>query len=634
MCGIAGCFAAHPREPQTEALDRALYRLRHRGPNGQGVETLPTDGGTLSLGHRRLSIIDLSDAGLQPMTTANGRLTIVFNGEIYNYVELRAELRNLGRAFHTQTDTEVLLQAWDEWGPRALDRFDGMFAFALYDRADQVLYCARDPFGIKPFFYSVSPQGFAFASEIPALLEIGLYRPTINRARAHAYLCWGDYDDGADTFYDNIFHLRPGELMKLDLACAPLRAPTIERWWKPEIAERTDLNFEAAADQLRELFLQSIRRQLRSDVTLGSTLSGGVDSSAIVSAVRHLEPEFPILTFSYAANCEHLSERKWANIVNIHVGAEPYWTDDRSGSMIDEFDDLIAAQGEPFGSTSIAAGYRVQRLAHEHGVTVTLDGQGADELLAGYSGYPAAAFRSRLDRRAYGELAHFIWQWKKWPRRSWKWAAMHLGDAVVPPGFREMAFTMIGHTPTPAWINESRLRDAGVVPSPQARLPQDPEGHGRRLAERLRTALTINRLPALLRHGDRNSMRWSIESRVPFLTPELAKFTLSLPEDYLLSRGAETKHIFRHAMRGIVPDAILDRRDKIGLETPERDVLNRSRQRIDSWLEAAREIDFLKVEPLKREVDRILDGSIPFSFKAWRIINFCRWAGLQSGHLR
>jgi asparagine synthase (glutamine-hydrolysing) len=630
MCGIAGCFAAHPKEPQAETLGRALGRLRHRGPNGQGVETLATDGGTLSVGHRRLSIIDLSDAGLQPMTTANGRFTIVFNGEIYNYVELRTELRNLGRVFHTQTDTEVLLQAWEEWGRGALDRFDGMFAFALYDRANQVLYCARDPFGIKPFFYSVSPGGFAFASEIPALLEFGLFAPRINRARAHAYLCWGDYDDGADTFYENVFHLRPGELMTLDLSRAPLAAPAIDRWWKPEITERSDLSFEQAADGIRALFLQNVRRQLRSDVTLGATLSGGVDSSAIVCAIRHLEPDFPILTFSYAASCERVSERKWADVVNGHVGAQPHWTDDRSGDLIDELDDIIAAQGEPFGSTSIAASYRVLRLAHENGVTVTLDGQGADELLAGYSGYPAAAFRSRLDRHAYGELAQFIWHWKQWPGRSWKWAAMHLGDAVVPPALREMAFTAAGHTPTPAWIDQERLREAGVSPSPQTRLPQEPEGRGRRLAERLRTALTVNRLPALLRHGDRNSMRWSIESRVPFLTPELARFTLSLPEDYLLSRGAETKHVFRHAMRGIVPDAILDRRDKIGFQTPEREVLNRSRGRINTWLEAAREIDFLEVEPLRREVDRILDGGAPFSFKAWRIINFCRWFALQS----
>ncbi|PWG02100.1 asparagine synthase (glutamine-hydrolyzing) [Sphingosinicella humi] len=634
MCGIAGCFTVHPAETDGEALKRALLRLAHRGPNGRGAKSLGTDAGQLSLGHRRLSIIDLSDAGLQPMTSADGRFTIVFNGEIYNYVELRDELRGRGRTFQTRTDTEVLLQTWAEWGSNALDRLDGMFAFAIYDRVNQTLCCARDPFGIKPLFYSASAKGFAFASEIPALLEFGLFPPRINRARAHAFLCWGDYDDGADTFYENVFHLRPGELMTIDLRHEPLAQPSLKRWWKPEITERTNISFESAADGVRELFLQSVRRQLRSDVAVGATLSGGVDSSAIVCAIRHLEPDFPILTFSYAADCDRLGERKWAQVVNSHVGAVPHWVDDRSDDLFGELDDIIAAQGEPFGSTSIAAGYRVLRLAHDNGVTVTLDGQGADEMLAGYNGYPAAAIRSRLDRHAYGELVRFIWRWKQWPGRSWKWAALHLGDAIVPSELRDAAFRMIGHSPTPAWINEGRLRDSGVIPEPAARLPEEAEGHGRRLAERLRTALTINRLPALLRHGDRNSMRWSIESRVPFLTPDLARFTLALPEDYLLSPNAQTKHVFRHAMRGIMPNAILDRRDKIGFETPERAMLNRSRERVDKWLDAARDVDFLNFEPLRREVHRILDGAAPFSFKAWRIINFCRWIELQTGQIR
>jgi len=629
MCGIAGSFTLKPTDGDRPALERALGRLRHRGPNGQGIEAFAVNGGRLLLGHRRLAIIDLSDAGLQPMASNDGRYIVTFNGEIYNYLELRGQLQAMGHIFQTQTDTEVLLTAWQQWGQSCLTRLDGMFALAVYDREEQVLTCVRDSFGIKPLFYAKSETGFGFASEVPALIEMGIRLPRLNRSRAHAFLCWGDYDDSDDTFYQDFLQLRPGHLLRVELDDFGRSEPTIERWWWPSIEERTDLSFDDAADGLRELFLQSVRRQLRSDVPLGATLSGGLDSSAIVCAVRHIAPDLPINTFSYDANSSVLSEKKWAQLVIDHVGAIPHWTDDQTGDIGSELDDIIKAQGEPFGSTSIAASYRVLRLASENGITVTLDGQGADELLAGYWGYPASAFRSRLDRHAYGELLRFARAWKGRPGCSWRLAALHLGDALVAQRFRDAAFSIIGHTAEPAWVDVDRLREAGFAPHSAAPLPQQAEGKGRRLAERLRNALTVNRLPTLLRHADRNSMRWSIENRVPFLTPDIAKFTLALPEDYLLSPAAETKHVFRHAMRGIVPDEILNRRDKIGFATPELDVLRRERPRIDSWIEAAREIDFLNFEPLKQEIDRILDGAIPFSFKAWRMINYCRWVSLQ-----
>jgi asparagine synthase (glutamine-hydrolysing) len=627
MCGILGTFSPHSSPDQDQRLHSAIAALHHRGPDDLGLEAFGVAGGRLTLGHTRLSIIDLSPGGHQPMQSPDGRYTIVFNGEIYNYRELRQELKAQGHAFHTDSDTEVLLAAWAQWGAEGLRRLTGMFAFAVFDHVAQTLTLVRDAFGIKPLFYRIEGDALYFSSEIPALLKLLSTKPELNLQRAYNYLVWGQYDNGSDTFYQGIHHLLPGHWLKIDLQRLVIDRPTDQsvRWWWPSIEERTDLSFEDAAAQLREMFLNNVRLHLRSDVPVGAALSGGVDSSAVVCAMRHLEPDMPIHTFSFVARGSSVDEEAWVDIVNTHVGATAHKIVVAPEELAQDLDDMIRVQGEPFGGTSIYAQYRVFKAAREAGVVVTLDGQGADELLAGYNGYPRGYLRSLLEKHSYLAIPVFLSAWAKWPGRGWKRALRMLGAALMPLHLRALARHVIGNDPEPSWLNSNYLQKNGATAVFPAAPADMADGKQRRLVEQLRFALTGNGLASLLRHGDRNAMRWSIESRVPFLTTEMAEFLLTLPESYLLSPKGETKHIFRAAMRGIVPDEILDRRDKIGFETPEHAWLRPRRDAIQNWLATADELPFLYGARCHKEVAQILDGQKPFSQRAWGLINYCRW---------
>ncbi len=396
MCGIAG-WCGEPRQASGAAsVERALGLLSHRGPDDLGVERRDVAGREVVLGQTRLAIIDLTAGGHQPMATADGRYVLVFNGEIYNYRELRTELEAAGHMFSSHSDTEVLLVAWRHWGRACLERLRGMFAFAVLDTEERTLTCARDPFGIKPFHYAQVGGAFAFASEVPALVELGGRRFGVNHRQVYRYLHLGFYDESAETFVSGVFKLRPGCLMMLDLATGHLSDQ--ERWWWPSVEERRDLSFDEAAEQLRAMVLESVRLHLRSDVPLGTALSGGVDSSVIVGAMRHVAPDTELHTFSYVARGSEFDEEQWVDLMNAHVGATPHKVLATSAEMLRDLDDVIRVQGEPFAKTSIYAQYRVFRAAREAGVTVTLDGQGADELLAGYSGYPGYRISSLLSQ--------------------------------------------------------------------------------------------------------------------------------------------------------------------------------------------------------------------------------------------
>lgn len=630
MCGLFGTFSVSVPPDLDRRLDEAFATSRHRGPDDGGIEKQTVAGGILALGHVRLSIIDLSPGGHQPMHSDDGRYTVVYNGEIYNYRELRQTLHSFGYVFRTDSDTEVLLACWHRWGVRCLPRLRGMFAFVIFDRRHLTLTCVRDAFGIKPLFYSSDRSGFRFASELAPLLALTLGRPALNPQRAYEYLVWGSYDDGAATMYDGIFHLPPGHWMQFDLEGGQLGEPV--RWWWPGIQEHRDLSFAQAVEQLRAMFLQNVRLHLRSDVPIGAALSGGIDSSAVVCVMRHLEPQMPIHTFSFVARGAPVDEEGWVDQVNRHVGAVAHKIVVAPHELAEDLDDMIRTQGEPFGSTSIYAQYRVFRLAKENGIIVTLDGQGADELLAGYIGFPGARIRSLLERRQLGALIAFARRWSCWPGRSWRQLLMSLCAMLIPRPLVPLALTLSNQAPVPPWLNDAPLRDAGV--EIEMTLPERRrEGYGRRLMESLRHALTGRGLSALLRHADRSAMRWSIESRVPFLTIDLAEFLLGLPEEYLISRHGETKHIFRAAMRGLVPQTILDRRDKIGFQTPEHTWLKRLGPEIQHWLDGIEEMPFLHAERCRGAIRAIIEGRKPFTSHAWRLINFCRWVQLANPRL-
>lgn len=626
MCGITGGWWREAPTQLNQQLQSALHAMRLRGPNDQGYELHPIDNGVVVLGHTRLSIIDLSSGGHQPMYSSDKRYGLVFNGEIYNYRELRQELSSLGFVFHTDSDTEVLLKAWQCWGRDCLTKLVGMFAFVVFDKLAGTLTCVRDPFGIKPFFYTLENGNFLFASEISAIKALKSEKITLDWQRAYDYLVHGDYDSGPRSFVAEVNHLLPGSLIVLDCANGSVTESNV--WWQPSVAENKTISFTDATEELREKFLNSVRMHLRSDVPLGAALSGGLDSSAIVCAMHKVEPDLPIHTFSYIAQSSDLSEEVWVDYINQYVGAIPHKITVSPNDLSRNLDDMILAQGEPFGNTSIYAQYCVFKEAKKQGITVTLDGQGADELLAGYHGYPAKRLRSMLDSYQYINSFRFLKNWSSWPGRSFGYGVKQLLAEYVSGDLYDFLQLMNGRKKTPSWLNIDVLIESGVVPVFPRQKPQS-ECPERRLVSELAFSLTRRGLPSLLRHSDRNSMRFSVESRVPFLTNDIANFLLSLPEHYLISQSGETKSIFRAAMRGIVPDRVLDRRDKIGFATPEKDLLMSMADQIRSWLVVDIKLPFLNQTEILKEFELIVNGERDFSWQVWRWVNFIRWYQLS-----
>lgn len=622
MCGIAGGFWQVPPAPLRQRVEGALSAMRLRGPDHQGYDSHAVRQGTVVLGHTRLSIIDLSSAAQQPMYSADQRFGLVFNGEIYNYLELRAELEKLGVVFYTRSDTEVLLAAWMQWGQAALIRLKGMFAFAVFDRQKNTLTLTRDAFGIKPLFYAREADAFLFASDLPALRALKGERAQLNWQRAYDYLVHGEYDFGEESFISGILNLGAGHLLTIDLENFNVSKPVA--WWRPSITPQTSLSFSAASDMLREKFLENVRLHLRSDVSIGAALSGGVDSSAIVCAMRYLEPEATIHTFSYIAQDSQVSEEAWVDKVNSHARAVSHKTVVSAAELASDIADLIATQGEPFGSTSIYAQYRVFKLAKEQGITVTLEGQGADEMMGGYNGYPGQRIRSLIEQGQYTQAWYFLKQWATWPGRSRLEGLKRVVGEYSEGWLHNTLRNMNGMSNTPEWIRGDSLREAGVVLA-LPELPSSYHMHGRRMMSALASSLSQHGLLGLLRHGDRNSMRFSVESRVPFLTTDLTDFMLSLPEDYLVSPEGETKRLLRSALRGIVPDEVLNRRDKIGFATPEKQWLLGMADTIRLWLKEDVRLPFLDQTKVREHFEQILEGRRPFTWQVWRWINFIQW---------
>jgi asparagine synthase (glutamine-hydrolysing) len=627
MCGIAGGFWRAPATSINQLVEVALSAMQRRGPDHQGYDCHVIPQGTIVLGHTRLSIIDLSSAAQQPMYSEDRRFGVVFNGEIYNYLEIRTELEGLGVQFFTRSDTEVLLEAWAKWGAKALARFKGMFAFAVFDRMHETLTFVRDQFGIKPFFYAYEAGGVQFASEIHALRVLKRERAQLNWQRAYDYLVHGEYDFGEESFIDGILNLMPGHMLCIDLN-NPLASEPVA-WWRPSIAPCEPISFASASDLLREKFLANIRLHLRSDVPLGAALSGGIDSSAIVCAMRYLEPDANIHTFSYIARDSQVSEESWVDKVNQYTNAVPHKTLVSGKELALDLEDLIATQGEPFGGTSIYAQYRVFKLAKEHGVTVTLEGQGADEIMGGYNGYPGQRIHSLIDQGQYAQAWAFLNQWATWPGRSRLEGLKRVVGEYSTGWLNNALRNLNGMENLPGWIRPGPLLESGVsMVFPEIKSPY--EQPGRRMMADLATSLSQRGLLGLLRHGDRNSMRFSVESRVPFLTADLSEFMLSLPEEYLVSPRGQTKRLLRAAMRGIVPDEILERRDKVGFATPEKQWLLEMTDTIRVWLSEDLKLPFLNQSVLLMHFEEVAIGRRPFTWQVWRWINFFQWyKGLQ-----
>lgn len=631
MCGIGGLVLSPPGPVKPEWTCGFLDHLQHRGPDDAGWFSFYR--GTLREGcdvqqdvlaesllvHRRLSILDLSPAGHQPMGTPDGRYWITYNGELYNYIELREELKALGYTFQSHSDTEVLLAAYRQWGRGVLDRLVGMFAFAILDVESRRLFLARDFFGIKPLYYAFWRDGFVFASEIRPLLGLPGVTRDVNAQRLYDYLCVGITDYGDETMFAQVKQLPAAHCMELSLDDP--KTASVARYWNVDLTRRTDLSFEEAAGRLRELFIESVCLHLRSDVPIGCALSGGIDSSSIVSVMRLLDSKLEIHAFSYIADDPRLSEERWVDIVGKDKQLVVHKVQLGSEELQADLDSLIERQGEPFMSTSMYAQWRVFQTARKAGVKVMLDGQGADELLGGYAKHRAAMLSGLVRRGRFGDAKRLALASS--PSGGWRGEILRAAARSVPPWMQAIMRRLTSGDAMPSWVNARWFERHGVGENDSS-----VRSGKRSLRQELHRTLTETSLPMLLHYEDRNSMAFSIESRVPFLTPAIASFVLSLPEDHLIGLDGTSKHVFRQAMRGIVPDQILDRRDKVGFPTPERDWLNAQRSFVERTLnsEAAGSIGAFNMNEILPEWEQMVQGRRQMDFRVWRWLNVILWS--------
>ena len=634
MCGIAGVISTRTFGGGLDSkVKLATTELLHRGPDGTGhSNTALGSGATAVLGHTRLAIIDLTDAGLQPFVSPDSDFVLTFNGEIYNYLELRKELEGLGVTFQSTSDTEVLLHSLIAWGENALLKLEGMFAFVFVDKKNNSVLMARDPFGIKPLYYHLGDSEIGFASEPRALRRMFPELRMVDEKVASDFLVFG-YSDMTDrTFFDGITSLLPGHYFKLSLDSKALNVRPI-KYWNPDVSKALDMSFEDAKNRFRELLFESVELHMRSDVAVGAALSGGIDSSSIASVVRHLYPSADLHTFSYIASDPRISEESWVDQVIDWTGATGHKVSiDKNLLFESDLDQLITAQGEPFSTLSIYAQFKVFQLAKEVGIKVTLDGQGADEFLAGYHGFPEGRISSLIQTDQLMTIPKFIKNWESWPGRSAKSLLAVYFAENFPQIRRSSAFIsaaerlgIIGNHNLEFFRQKTKTL-AGSVPNQNDGLSK--KYRGRKLTQALLEALGPKRLTSLLRFADRNSMHSSIESRVPFLNKKLVEFTLSLPENYLLSNTGETKHILRKSLDGIVPDQILNRKDKIGFEaaTPG---WGKGSSVLGQVAKSLEDIPLIDSKEARLAIDEVVAGTRALDSNLWRVVNFARWYQIE-----
>ena len=617
MCGFVGGFHVFGSNFLEKKFDEASKLLSHRGPDQHSKKIYHHKYGIFAVAHRRLSIIDLSENALQPMVGSFEESIIAYNGELYNYIEIREELKSLGLSFNTESDTEVVLKSLETWGTDALKKFNGMFSFVYFDGNKNEIIIARDRFGIKPLFYKIEKGNIFFASEIPALLKASSVKPIVNKTAILNYINMGVYRNSEETFFKNIQAVLPGSYLKVNLS-DNLNDGLVKRSWSSkDYASDTELNFKDAIHKVRECFIDEVRLQLRSDVPIALTLSGGIDSSAIACVVRQLEPDMNIKTFSFNSNKKINSEKKWFDKINNYIGADPCEIKIDNTRFLTDINDLIRTQAEPFVSTSIYAQYCVHRQIADSGIKVVLGGQGADEMFGGYTGYPFHSFSSFVDTHGYISGFKFLLNNKKL-----------FGNPIIPFVLSFIKNKLIKKNTQKNICKNYKFLKGSFIKEFDPNIINNKFNSPDSLQAHLMMELTENKIPILLRYEDRNSMRWSIESRVPYLNPNILKLSQSLPHNFLVSKNSITKYIFREAMRGIVPNEILDRIDKVGFETPEKDLLRENFKTLKEILIKKKDIPFIDKNQFIKFFEETVTLDIKYDPIVWRIINLYLWSDI------
>jgi len=550
MCGIAGIIHRDGRHAELQTIKAMTDIISHRGPDGDGylVEQ------SLALGHRRLAILDLSEHGRQPMDYGNSGLTLTFNGEIYNYIELRHELAEFGYTFTSDTDSEVILAAYDRWGMECVQRFNGMWAFAILDRRRNLVFLSRDRFGVKPLYYIETDDVFAFGSEIRQLLPfLGSRKANMDVLRAYLVTDAAELND--QTFFAGVERL-PGSYRGIyDLTTNSF---TTSRYYT--IPQRPDVSALAAPDALAtfsDIFEDAVRLRLRSDVRVGTCLSGGLDSSSvatIASDLYHTESTEAFAAITAVSEDPKSDESAFAKMVvdkqNLNwLTIKPSYQD-----FADSLPAVVRTQEEPFGSPSIIMQHFVMRTARANGITVLLDGQGGDETLLGYEKYYTAYIVSSLRER--GMRATFS-ALSAMGRNNSKMNAFNTAKYLIAGLIAPARYEFYKR-------RHSYFQRHGASP-PHLALFAKAQWDSFQLQ---RLEMESTNLPVLLRYEDKNSMAHSIETRLPFLDYRLVEISLSLQQSMKMNDGW-TKWILRQAMDHRMPDAIVWRKNKFGFEAPD-----------------------------------------------------------------
>ena len=660
MCGIAGLFCL-----QDGIIDISMIRdmtrlVKHRGPDDEGfllvskqhkkgfsfagedtsraVHTYPYSSPLYSeheinhfasedililLGHRRLSILDLSPTGHQPMQFENKQVWITYNGEIFNYLEIRQELEQKGYHFHSHSDTEVILKAYHERGVDCLNHFNGMFAFLIIDLEKNRLFVARDRFGVKPLYLWKSPKGFlAFASEIKQFTCLPGWQAKANIPSALNYLLQGMTDYSDETMFEGVIQLRGGQYIETALPLTSL--PTVKTWYRLE-KKSSSMPFEEAAEKFHHLFEDAVRLRLRADVDIGSCLSGGLDSSSIVCMMHRLRGKNlnagNLKTFSACSHVARFDEKYYMDEVIAQTGAQAHFLTPSVDYLFSALKDITWHQDEPFGSTSIYAQNLVFKMARQAIIKVILDGQGADEYLAGYPHFWYAHLSQLAKEMRWMKL---VQEYKAATKNNYSLPSIEYSTFIkqlIPKNIKRLIknFLPFGEP----WINFNSF-----IENYQNVLftPSRTEEHHHDVDFLSHHQMINTSLPALLRYEDRNSMAHSIETRTPFLDYRLVEFVFNLSAEHKISDG-QTKKILRHGLKELLPEKIHARTDKLGFHTAEEVWMcdehpHLFRQKLQESIEKSQGL--LNHHALKMG-DDILQRRLPFNWVLWRIINFGDW---------
>lgn len=653
MCGISGILNIDKKPVSLELLQKMTNAIKHRGPDDEGyllvntkngileqrhgndtileiknqtkhIETGFDFGPNLGFGYRRLSIIDLSQSGHQPMSSLDRSLWIEFNGEIYNYLDIKNELISKGYKFKSTADTEVILYAYQEWGYDCLNKFNGMWAFAIWDNNKKELFCARDRFGDKPFYYYKDENKFTFASEIKAILADNSIDRKLNMPLVYDYFVLNLINHTNETFFKNIYCLPPANYLVLKKDSFELKR-YYNLSYNDDFSRYDEKQLNKYSEELKELLFDSVKIRLGSDVPLGCSLSGGLDSSSIVCVYYELlsrdsekNRKVDIKTFSAVYHDETVSEKKHIEEIIKKTGAQYHYIYPNMNDFEGELNNFIYQLDEPFISTSMYAQWNVMKLTRQNNIKVILDGQGADEIFAGYE-WHLPIYHAELAKR--GNISKYINEIKKISLlRNRSTIETCINSILKMSASAAPHYLKMLNKPQRKIFNHnfiSKYKEREII----------FQKSNTNLQKRLFEEETGYNLQQLLRYGDRNSMGHSVETRTPFVDHRIVELALSIPSIYKIHNGW-SKYILRYAMKDLLPESIRWRKDKVGFVTPEK-----------SWVE---KIDFnllfndLSKKDLFKEIfiqknelyNKILNSN-SHNLK-WKFFNFKSWVDLYN----